>query len=305
MPTTEIEWCDRAWPIINGCRRVSPGCENCWAERLTATRLRHHPRYKGLAVYTDHGPRWTGERRLAADILDEPLRVRRPQRWFVANKGDLFGEGVTDEEIALAYAVMAMAPQHTFQVLTKRAERLPQWYGAHARLAVDNALAALAESGRLGERWKRGPLPKVPAWPPPNVWIGVSVEDQQRADERIPHLLRVPAAVRFLSVEPLLGPVDLRPWIGPHCRCFVDQPCDEYSDTGRCSRTPSRIGWAITGYESGPGARLPPNGEDDVRALRDQCVAAGVPFFYKQLVDRARKVSLPFLDGRQWAEFPR
>lgn len=293
MPPTGIEWTDRAWPVVNGCRRVSPGCEHCWAERLTATRLRNHPRYKGLAVYTEHGPRWTGERRMALDILDEPLRVKKPQRWFVANKGDLFGEGVSNEEIAAVFGVMSAAAHHTFQVLTKRPERMVEWFAwASAegtpweRVTYHGAKAIGSPVGYgMGHR----------DWPLSNVWIGVSVEDQQRADERIPHLLRVPAAVRFLSMEPLLGPVTLKtqwrngvPFCGPLC-----------DDHG----APTGIGWVIVGSESGHGAR--PMDEAWVRSLRDQCVAVGVPFFYKQRLDGGRKVSLPLLDGQQSAEFPR
>ncbi len=188
-PVTTIEWTDRAWPVVNGCRRVSPGCKNCWAERLTATRLRHHPRYEGLAVYTDNGPRWTGEQRLAIDVLQEPLRVRTPARWFVANKGDLFGDGVSDEQIAAVFGVMAARPQHTFQVLTKRAERLAQWFAREVDHAGECSEAATRELwDSRAQEFSRA------QWPVPNVWVGVSVEDQQRAEERIPALLSVPGA---------------------------------------------------------------------------------------------------------------
>ena len=301
MPATDIEWTDRAWPVVNGCRHVSPGCSNCWAERLTATRLRHHPRYKGLAVYGAGGPRWTGERRLAVDLLDEPLRVREPQKWFVANKGDLFGEGVENDQIAAVYGIMALAPQHTFQVLTKRAERARDWY---QWIANDGSVSDFAEGGAATALWtlvdyvdrpghiitratekarKRGRL----QWPPPNVWVGMSVEDQPRAEERIDLLAQVPAAVRYLSIEPLLGPVRLRRWL-------VQTACDNCSlgvmdadnahlrgaCTCSCHPRPP-FDWVIIGGESGPGAR--PCDLAWIRSIVVECKAAGVPVFVKQL----------------------
>ena len=151
MGKTSIEWTDVSWPVINGCRRVSRGCENCYAERLAATRLAHLPKYQGLAVikrgppkvlrrdFADGSvglrqvdgkarPQWTGEARLWAKDLDMPLRLRKPSRIFVCDMGDLFYEEVPDEQIAAVFGVMAACPQHTFQVLTKRPERMREWF---------------------------------------------------------------------------------------------------------------------------------------------------------------------------------
>lgn len=244
--TSTIEWTDATWNPITGCSVVSPGCTNCYAMKLAGTRLQHHPSRAGLTKPSKAGPVWTGEVRLNAEWLDQPLRWKRPRRIFVCAHGDLFHESVPDEWIVRVFAVMAAARQHTFQVLTKRAERM-----RHFMLGAGNpAVIAL-----------------------PNVWLGVSAEDQKRADERIPHLLDTPAAVRFVSIEPLLGAVDLR---------AVDVDGHSEMDSLRPSSDarPRSIDWVIAGGESGPEAR--PMHPDWVRSLRDQCTAAGVSFFLKQ-----------------------
>lgn len=233
MNKTSIAWTDYSWPVVNGCRRISPGCEHCYAERLAATRLCKTPKYKGLSVFGEHGPRWTGETRLWEHDLDGPLKLRTPSKIFVADMGDLFYEGVSDETIATVFGVMRRCSQHTFQVLTKRPERARafDWSGC-----------------------------------PPNIWIGVSAEDQQRADERIPILLSIPAAVRFVSYEPALEAVSFAPWL-----------FRPYDDPRRL-----RIGldWVICGGESGPDAR--PFDLAWARTVRDDCNTVGVPFFMKQ-----------------------
>jgi protein gp37 len=275
--------------------------------------------------------KWNGKVRLAPHKLHEPLSWRDPSTVFVNSMTDMFHPGYTNEEIAAVFGVMAAAPQHTFQVLTKRAQRMREWFewldeqiestaadmsGADCTLSIHTArdwsrlnfvLDAAREqlSDRAVESLERVARDEVLAWPLPNVWLGVSVEDQENADKRIPDLVRAPAAIRFLSCEPLLGPIDLKRWLDvPHEGSHLD--------------------WVISGCESGHGAR----GCDPawLRSLRDQCVAAGVPYFLKQArpwdEGHERVVAMgigrgpgsdgpdrgvlqsPYLDGKQWLQFP-
>jgi protein gp37 len=311
---SKIEWTDATWNPITGCTMVSAGCTNCYAMGLAAGRLRHHPSRAGLTRITGGRPVWTGEVRLNEDWLAKPLRWRRPRRIFVCAHGDLFHEAVPDDWIDRVFAVMALAPRHTFQVLTKRPERM-RAYRAENRVTLIMA-AAEAEIDRLG--WDSWPASSR-AWEAhidgfPNVWLGTSIEDQATADARIPHLLATPAAVRFVSAEPLLGPVDLRnvrrynprgePWIDA-LRGLVTRGQYLARSPGECSFATStqvippelpRLDWLIAGGESGPGAR--PMHPDWARSMRDQCQAAGVPFFMKQM---AKKAPIPDdLLVREW-----
>lgn len=323
---SKIEWTDATWNPITGCSVVSPGCTNCYAMRLAGTRLQHHPSRKGLTRDTKAGPVWTGEVRLNAEWLDQPLRWSRPRMIFVCAHGDLFHESVPDAWIDQVFAVMAAAHWHTFQVLTKRADRMAHYLREHGAPAAERWVAASWELAktmsalkRVGWSWAGEGMP----WPLPNIWPGVSAEDQARADERIPHLLATMAAVRWVSAEPLLGPIMLsgeRPdqgwnWLtGDAYEVDATPPPSRWSgNTGR------RIDWIVAGGESGPGAR--PMHPDWARSLRDQCAAAGVAFHFKQWgewepgdgdtphgqqfykVGKARAGRL--LDGREHNEFPR
>lgn len=275
MKHSKIEWTDATWNPTVGCSIVSPGCHNCYAMKM-AKRLRAMGRPEYQDVVDDAG-RWTGKVSTLDDRQIEPLTWKKPRRVFVDSMSDLFHDDVPDEFIDNVFAVMALCPQHTFQILTKRAERMAAYMAGDRvrsvasrvkRFSHPNALskAILMVHGiRLDDRNEI-----VPHWPLSNIWLGVSVEDQKRADERIPHLLHTPAAVRFLSCEPLLGPLDLSPWLqfeGPgwHYRDEIGYP---------------PIDWVIAGGESGPNAR--PMHPDWARSIRDQCQAAGVPFFFKQ-----------------------
>ena len=267
---TKIEWTDATWNPIVGCSVVSPGCTNCYAMRLAGGRLREHPSRQGLTAPSKADPVWTGEVRLIEGALDQPLRWARPRRIFVCAHGDLFHENVPDEWIDRVFAVMALAPRHSFQVLTKRPERMRDYFG----------------------RWLGYP------WPLPNVWLGVSVEDQARADERLPILLDTPAAALFVSAEPLLGPVDLTKYMHDSDCAFASigpiEPCT-------CSE-PREVGldWVVVGGESGPGAR--PMHPDWARSLRDQCAAARVPFFFKQHGEWIwAPESMNFAEAAAWA----
>lgn len=306
---TKIEWTDATVNAVNGCSVVSPGCTNCYAMRLAGTRLRTHPTRKGLTVESKAGPVWNGEIRVNEKAMLEPLRWTRPRTIFWNAHGDLFHPVVPIEVIDRCFAVMALTPHHRHQVLTKRSARMRDYLSrpdVSARIGLEalgltmDAKAA-NPSSPIGKGVKIKASDITPgslvAWPLPNVWMGVSVEDQQRADERIPDLLATPAAVRFISAEPLLGPVDLTKVQAPR---YVPEDHDldwKFSalDTGdyyqfedslgfwECGDGPQRdtkLDWVIIGGESGPKAR--PMHPDWARSLRDQCAAAGVPFFMKQ-----------------------
>lgn len=214
---TKIAWCDSTWSPVRGCTRVSEGCRNCYAERMAARRLpglMSPTTGKPFAVTwkplrdNPGGPRWSGRVELIESALDIPLRCRKPRRIFVNSMSDTFHEALPDEAIDRIFAVMALCPQHTFMVLTKRAERMRKW---HARCVVDGKLrSGLGKAvqdicgGTYGGRFTMEPFYKLQLaykswpWPLPNVWLGTSVEDQKAADERIPLLLQTPAAVRFI-----------------------------------------------------------------------------------------------------------
>lgn len=300
-----IEWTDATWNPVAGCTRVSAGCDHCYAVTMT-NRLEAmgQPKYSGLTVLNGKGDRhFNGKISLSESDLTIPLKRKNPTVYFVNSMSDLFHKDVPFEFIAAVYGVMDACEYtwnkpgeephgHTFQILTKRPERAFEFYEW-----VKEQSRGLSP---IGPRWSREStfcfrhansridfrkdanirlsLSKG-VWPLPNVWLGTSVENQETADERIPHLLKCPAAVRFLSVEPLLGPVSLR-WL---CAWPENAP----TTAMRPNREPMneldglrRIGWVIVGGESGPGAR--PMHPDWATSIRDQCVAAGVPFFFKQ-----------------------
>ena len=247
------------WNPIVGCSVVSPGCTNCYAMRLAGTRMKSHPSRVGLTRDSKAGPVWTGEVRFMEPWLTQPLRWSKPRMIFVCAHADLFHEAVPDEWIDRVFAVMALCPQHTFQVLTKRPARMHAMMKAVCRPGlperVTGVLSRMARDGVVTQTdAMRAICRRVIALP--NVWLGVSVEDQRRADERIGILGSTPAALRWVSAEPLLGRIDFD----------IDQL--------------QVIDWVVAGGESGPGAR--PMHPDWARSLRDQCAAAGVPFLFKQ-----------------------
>ena len=260
---SKIEWTGKTWNPIVGCSVVSPGCTNCYAMK-DAWRFHHNsatPHYRDTAKRVNGKAVWTGKVALAPDhILLEPLRRKKPTTWFVNSMGDLFHESVPDEWIDRVFAVMAHAPQHQFQILTKRARRMREYLSGDALRRVARAANRIRTvDGLIG-------------WPLPNVWLGVSTEDQKRADERIPDLLATPAAVRFISAEPLIGPIKLKEVLG-----------GDWLASGKSGERRG-LDWVIVGGESGKGAR--PMHPDWARALRDQCASAGVPFFMKQMTKR-------------------
>jgi len=307
MSKTTIEWTQESLNPTAGCSIVSPGCKNCYAMRI-AHRIQHNPKladgaYRGVTKKAKTGPVWTGRVNLSQGALMRPLRWRKPRLVFVNSMSDLFHESLTSAQIARVWAVMAIAKKHTFQVLTKRPQKMLDWLSDPAtRLTVELAMRAI------------DPTVKLETWPLPNVWCGASVEDQRRAEERIPILLRLPAAVRFLSMEPLLGPVDLSIVIK--------------------KRDFKKLDWVIVGGESGPKSR--PMHPEWARQIRDICIQHDVRFFFKQVgswrwvatseatgwLDRAGKMSDILvkgwqgirygpkklagrkLDGRYWEQMP-
>lgn len=258
MTDSKIQWTDKTWNPVRGCSRVSEGCRFCYAERQAA-RFSDPGQYAhGFVKRTENGPRWTGKVELVPDKLEEPVRWKKPCRVFVNSMSDLFHESLSDEAIVEVFSVMGCnrAQHHTFQILTKRPKRMREF----------------------ARKWKNSDLPGVACgddqydhersdytWPLPNVWLGVSCEDQKTADERIPILLDTPAAVRFVSAEPLLGPIVFHR--------FNSDPT-----LGSPARKPD---WIIVGGESGPGARRCELSW--VRWIKEQCENAGVPVFIKQL----------------------
>ncbi len=300
---TAIEWTDATWNPVTGCSVVSPGCTNCYAMKLAGTRLRNEPSRKGLTRNTKAGPVWNGEVRLNERWLTQPLSWKRPRRIFVCAHGDLFAENVPDVWIDRVFAVMALSPQHTFQVLTKRAARMREYltdlgvvrrlYELVCELTVEKSLPVVLMARGIPDPGLMPAWPRVhlARWPLPNIWLGVSAEDQVRADARVPDLLATPAAVRFVSAEPLLGPIDLNPFLfivtkGDDailaCRARHEEPLpfhDPATTPADEIATP-RVDWIIVGGESGPSVRAMHPAW--ARSIRDQCAGAGVAFFFKQ-----------------------
>jgi protein gp37 len=274
---THIEWTDATWNIITGCSVVSAGCKHCYAMKLAGTRLQHDPSRAGLTIETKAGPVWNGQVRFNERWLDLPLRWKRPRRIFVCAHGDLFHEAVPDAWIARVFAIMAAAPQHAFQVLTKRPERMRDWFELVGDL--DAAQGRLHESlkGIMGYENPARPAINLTTWPLPNVWLGVSVEDQAAAGERIPYLLTTPAAVRWISAEPLLGPLDLSN-VWPDGTATMNALTGDASHLLGMRERAASLDWVVAGGESGPGAR--PMHPAWARSLRDQCAAACVPFLF-------------------------
>lgn len=243
---SKIEWTDATWNPIVGCTKVSAGCDNCYAIRQ-AHRMASNPaipHYNGTTKIVNGKPNWTGKIGVSMKALAIPMRTRKPTRFFVNSMGDLFHPDVSDDMIVEVFAAMAKAQQHTFQILTKRADRMKAF--------MDTALVL------------------------PNVWLGVSIEDQETADKRIPLLLKTNAAKQFVSAEPLLVPVDMQK---EYLQVNGKYPFPALENEHR-TRWIHRIDWLIVGGESGSGAR--PMHPDWARSLRDQCQQAAVPFFFKQ-----------------------
>ena len=288
---TNIQWTDETWNPVTGCEKIAPGCKNCYAD---AEHKRRHKAYLAHGgVYPKTGkpmPKQYAKPfesvQLHPDRLDAPPRMRRGRRIFVCSGADLFHDDVPFEFIAAVFGVMAACPQHTFQVLTKRPERALEffeWVAANKPSQWDEpkvCVDAMAAAG-VDTDWFTHP-----AWPLPNVEFGVSLSDQPTADKNIPILLRIPAAVRFVSAEPLLGPVDLWTPCSKQCpQCHGAKESQNSVEGGIWVSCPCErlvgLKWVIVGGESGPGAR--PCDVAWIRSIVQQCKAASVPVFMKQL----------------------
>jgi protein gp37 len=244
---SKIEWTQKTWNPLVGCTKVSAGCKNCYAMRM-AWRLVHNPvtkdKYAGTAEKTANGQiNWTGKVNMLQDELMKPLQYKKPTMFFVNSMSDLFHESVPFEFINAVFSVMSDVNIHTYQVLTKRPARMLEFFEWKKQ--------------QFGIEWQ----------PSNNVWIGVSVENQQAADERIPLLLKINNAIRFLSCEPLLGPISFKQWI-------------KVETTEKATTVFTPFHWVIVGGESGTGAR--PMHPDWVRQIRNEMNIAGVAFFFKQ-----------------------
>jgi protein gp37 len=336
---SKIEWLcapgyrPAAWNPTRGCSRVSKGCKNCYAERVARRFSGPGMPYERLV---DAKGRWTGQVKIVYKKLGEPMRWRDPRMVFVDSMSDLFHEAVPDEWIDQVFAAMALCPQHRFLVLTKRPARMQEYLSQSA--VTGRIFGHYMRMGRAAQCLADPNLSALFPWPLPNVWLGVSVEDQATADERIPLLLDTPAAVRWISAEPLLDPLDLSniPWPASHVS-FPDSDDITALRPALVELEGTRIDWVVAGGESGPDAR--PSHPDWFRSLRDQCQLAskrsgvGFPFFFKQwgdwapncLCDSAHahpttprpspgKPGVMFrcgkrnagrlLDGREWNEYP-
>lgn len=288
-----IVWTDHTWNVLRGCSKVSAGCTNCYAEGVAARFSGPGLPFEGLV----NGRHWNGKVMLVEDKLTEPLRWTRPRMVFVTSVSDPFHQSVTDETLDRIFAVMALAPRHTFQVLTKRPERMREYLNDKAtaiRVCKETVALATTDALRFGN-----PAGTDGWWPLPNVWLGVSVEDQAAADERIPPLLETPAAVRFLSCEPLLGPVDIA-WALSRNMMDIASGFQRRGHFSPGLETLRPLHWVIVGGESGPKAR--PMRLDWARGLRDQCAAAGVPFMLKQWGEWTPAELVHELDGRRFRE---
>jgi len=333
---TNIEWTDKTWNPIIGCSKLSAGCQNCYAVTM-ANRLSHNPSTPQYAGLTRSATTWAGTTRLVESELTKPLKWKRGCRIFVGSMTDLFHDATRDEWIDRVFAVAALCPQHTFQILTKRPARMLEYFTKPHRPGqfltvldggeiIDTPSASVRAHSAMCDL-----LPTVPGdvlnravrliderdgdgdgfirrWPLPNVWLGVTVENQEAANGRIPLLLKTPSAKRFISVEPMIGPIDLFHIKDPF---YEDNP--EYSglllSTGHrltfnsLIRKPGladhgqALDWVIAGAETGPRKR--PMEHAWALELRDQCTLMRTAFFFKKGSDGSRE-----LDGQRWGQFP-
>lgn len=307
--SSSIEWTDATWNVVRGCAMVSPGCSRCYAMKQAHRFSGPGKAYEGLAELGPDGPRWNGSVVCVPEKLEEPLHWKKPRKVFVNSMADLFHADVPELFIDQVFLVMAACQKHTFQILTKRPERMLEYCGSPetAKRLIEygtEIVKAVPEMQmRVGsiDSDTDGIVLK-------NVWLGVSVETQQYADERIPVLLQTPAAKRFVSYEPALSAVNFGKYLSLNCvRCgstyLVGGHCSNMVCQGGWGENQTKLDWIIAGGESGPHARHV--SIDWMRSVRDQCTAAGVPFFFKQWGGVQKKKAGRELDGRTWEEFPK
>jgi protein gp37 len=281
--SSKIEWTTETWNPIIGCTKVSPGCDHCYAEKM-ATRLAS----MNVSLYKEviKNGHWNGKIWHNISMFEKPFAWKKPRTVFVCSMSDIFHEKVEFVTIDHIIDVIRWTPKHTYIILTKRPERMNEYFSTHVPEKY------LTDNGNILD----------------NLWLGVTAENQEQADKRIPILLNIPAAKRFVSIEPMLGPVSLTLDIDPlkwggMTRRNVLSGAISNPLIGRIGTTPvNSLDWVICGSESGPGRR--PFEEDWARSLRDFCRLAEVPFFYKQRYIGNKKFSMPLLDGRVWDQIP-
>lgn len=312
MGNTNIEWTDETWNPVRGCTPIAPGCANCYATRQAIRQAGKGGAYEGLVKSTRGGPKWTGKVRVSGDkSFYAPLHWRKPRRIFVNSMSDLFHEGLSDEAIDKVFAVMAICSLHerryghVFQILTKRHARMRAYLGERndqqRRKSIAAKGAALMEDGDMWHETLHSDM----QWPLENVWMGVSVSDQETANAALDDLAHTSAWLRFVSYEPALGPIDFTPWLHiawqcSGCHAFFPDPwkktCPKcgredywsgsHAYNPRAGQRGSCIDWLIVGGESGPRSR--PCDVAWVRSTIEQCKAARVPCFVKQMGARVR-----------------
>lgn len=295
---SKIPWTNETVNPFAGCTKVSPGCENCYAE-IMANRLAGMKQDKYMKVIGPDG-KWNGKTQFDPSALDKIFRWNKPRMIFMVSMGDLFHENNDINDIAMVWASMFLNHRHTFQVLTKRPERAKHvlnngefWFSYHkyCNKLHDDKIKPLEQELYFYDEVRQ-------EWPLKNVWLGVTAENQMRANERIPVLLQIPAAKRFVSIEPMLSPVDLTSIKGNAGSYYqVLEPIKNCGDSNRPA-----LDWVICGSESGSKRR--PFELDWAVSLRNQCINANVSFFFKQRYVGNEKISMPAIEGKIWDQIP-
>jgi len=266
MGKSKIDWTDSVWNVVTGCTPAGPGCKNCWAKNFA-------PRLAGRFGYPEKPHQF--DVTLHLNKIGESKKWKKPRKIFACSMGDLFHAKVPDWFLYRVFDAMIETPRHTYQVLTKRIERVGQFWKQYSAYRVyDHKVRG---AGRKRDQ--------VLEWPE-HIWIGTSTENQAMADKRIPILLSIPAAIHFVSVEPMLEEIDI---------AQAQYDCGYFGDR-------FDIDWIVCGCESGPGRR--PFDIEWARALKSQCIESKTPFFFKQMQVGNKVVKMPELDGQVWAQFP-
>jgi protein gp37 len=310
-----ISWTDQTWNPIRGCSRVSQGCVNCYAEAVANRFSAPGAPYEGLV--DAHG-RWNGVIRVVEDHMLDPIAWGSPRRIFVNSMSDLFHENVPEAVIVDIFAVMALTPRHQYQILTKRPERMAQWFSGPAFAATQSAAKRIVEGwmDKHPKNWARfmvnapvrvtlaGMSMKIHThftWPLDNVWLGISCEDQETADERIPKLMQSSAKVHWISAEPLIAPIDLVPFLKCNCRLSDSFNAPPWSHAPLCPCR-CRLDWVVVGGESGPNAR--PMDLQWARDMKAACTHYGVAYHFKQTGGRHTHNDVPIPEDLDIREYP-
>lgn len=310
----KIGWCDQTWNPIIGCDKISDACKECYAEKMAGRLCRMKSTYYYLNVIdydiNPHGEittkGWNGKTHLVESALQKPLKRKNPTKYFVCSMGDLFHESVDFDWIDKVMAIIARSKQHTFQILTKRPKRMKEYFNDSDRNRLIHN-----QNCNIGK-----PVNHF-NWPLENLWLGITVENQKRANERIPILLEIPAKVRFVSIEPMLGEIilsvlkDTQDGVTGFYNVLRGYSCHESYHVSRKDdiyKEIPKLDWVICGGETGQNAR--PMKREWVENLLNQCKSANIPFFFKswgtcQEFKGLKKLSASHLiDSKEYKEFP-